>query len=349
MTEFGEPGRLGAALEVPRDLLLRRYPPFVTGGPLPQGDIPVFVFHSLEPEAFGRKAEYLAANGYQALSAAEYLAIIAGGEPAPPKAVVLTFDDGRRSVLTDGLPIMKRFGLKGIVFLVPGRTPQSDARGTNRIDGFLAWNDVATLVESGLFDIESHSLTHARIHTSGRVVATLQPAMQLGYDAMDVPLIRLNGRDLLAAEVPAGTPLLESAPRLGEARRFLEDEAARTSAAVGATLPGRFETDDERRAAIRRELAESKSVIEQHTGRPVRHLCYPWHLSGPTAEALAIEAGYETAFCGKVPGTAITRAGGDPRRIARIGEDYVELLPGKGRRSLTTILRRKWTRRFGRR
>jgi peptidoglycan/xylan/chitin deacetylase (PgdA/CDA1 family) len=263
--------------------------------------------------------------------------------------VVLTFDDGRRSVLTDGLPIMKRLGLKGIVFLVPGRTPQADARQTNRTDGFLAWNDVTTLVDSGLFDIESHSLTHARVHTSGRVVATLQAAMQLGYDAMDVPLIRVGDRDLLAGDAPAGTPLLESAPRLSEARRFIEEEGARAGAAIGATLPGRFETEDERRAAIRRELVESKAMIEQHTGRPVRHLCYPWHLSGPTAEALAIEAGYETAFCGKVPGTAITRAGGDPRRIARIGEDYVELLPGKGRSSLTTILRRKWTRRFGRR
>ena len=35
--------------EVPRDIVLRRYPPFVTGGPLPRGDVPVFVFHSLEP------------------------------------------------------------------------------------------------------------------------------------------------------------------------------------------------------------------------------------------------------------------------------------------------------------
>ena len=33
------------AWEVPRDLLLRRYPPFVTGGDLAPGEIPVFVFH----------------------------------------------------------------------------------------------------------------------------------------------------------------------------------------------------------------------------------------------------------------------------------------------------------------
>ena len=36
-------------------LLLRRYPPFVTGGALPAGQIPVFCFHSLEPVSFERK------------------------------------------------------------------------------------------------------------------------------------------------------------------------------------------------------------------------------------------------------------------------------------------------------
>ena len=42
------------AWEVPRDLLMGRYPPFVTGGALPRGHVPVFVFHSLEPESFAR-------------------------------------------------------------------------------------------------------------------------------------------------------------------------------------------------------------------------------------------------------------------------------------------------------
>ena len=77
------------------------------------------------------------------------------------------------------------------------------------------------------------------------------------------------------------------------------------------------------------------------------HLCYPWHAAGPTARRLAIEAGYETAFCGKVPGVPDHPPGGDPRAIARIGEDYVELLPGRGRATLAEVLRRKWARRFG--
>ena len=111
-------------------------------------------------------------------------------------------------------------------------------------------------------------------------------------------------------------------------------------------IPGHWETQVQREAALRRELADAKRLIEERTGQAVIHLCYPWHAAGPTARRLAREVGYRTAFVGKVRGTPITLAGGDAMDIARIGEDYVELLPGKGRADLASILRRKWRRRL---
>jgi hypothetical protein len=189
---------------------------------------------------------------------------------------------------------------------------------------------------------------------------------------MDVPLIRqASGVDLLAEDVPLGTPLLHSSPRTAEVLRFYEDPAVRKACVEAVTeaggepffetrgwegrllrlarripITGRLESPLEREQALRRELAESKRQIEERTGRPVTHLCYPWHASGPTARRLAAELGYRTAFCGKVLGTPITALGGDPLAIARIGEDYVELLPGRGREDLLTVLRRKWRRRI---
>jgi peptidoglycan/xylan/chitin deacetylase (PgdA/CDA1 family) len=109
------------AWEVPRDLLLGRYPDFVTGGPLPKGQVPVFVFHSVEPVSFGAKLRHLADNGYVTLSAEEYFQVLMGCRPAPDKAVVLTFDDGRGSLWSVGGPLLRRHGMRGIVFLVPGR------------------------------------------------------------------------------------------------------------------------------------------------------------------------------------------------------------------------------------
>jgi len=277
------------------------------------------------------------------------------------------------------------------VFLVPGRMtsragplpPAWDelqggeaAAVLRREEGegaFLSWEEVEALAHdrSGVFDFESHTLSHARIHTGPQVKGFLTPAQQQGYAALDVPLVQQGEGDRTAAELPLGTPLFRSEPRTSEALRFYEDPAVRSApvhavAAHGGAgffyrdgwekelrrlmdgqrVEGRLESPEEREQAIRHELLESKRIIEDRTGRPVLHLCYPWHVAGPTARRVAREVGYRTAFCGKVAGVPITLAGGDPHAVARVGEDYVELLPGRGRASLSAVLRQKWSRRI---
>jgi peptidoglycan/xylan/chitin deacetylase (PgdA/CDA1 family) len=333
----------------------------------------------------------LADNGYVTLSADEYFQFLMGARPAPDRAVVLSFDDGRGSVWSVGYPLMKRYGMKGIVFLVPGRTSsrpgplratwddvrEGHAKGAavlSRETGdtpFLSWEEIDVLSRSGLFDFHSHTLTHARIHTGPQLAGFLTPPLTRGYAAMDVPLIRDREGDRLAGDVPLGTPLFRSEPRTSEALRFIEEPGVRTACVEtvaaeggegffyrkgwerslrrlvdGRRVEGRLESAEEREAAIRQELSDARTQIEARTGKPAIHLCYPWHVAGPTARRLARELGYRTAFCGKVRGVPITLPGGDPLSISRVGEDYVELLPGRGRMDLASILRRKWTRRL---
>jgi peptidoglycan/xylan/chitin deacetylase (PgdA/CDA1 family) len=380
------------AWEVPRDLALGRYPEFVTGGPLPRGDVPVFVFHSLERESFERKLRYLSENGYLTLSAEQYFNALMGASPVPDRAVVLTFDDGRGSIWTVGLPLMRRFGMRGIVFLVPGRTPSrpgplpptwddveagraqaAAVRERESAEGaLLSWEEIEALARTGIFDFESHTLTHSRVHTGPHLAGFATPASRKGYEAFDMPLIGDEGGDRLGEDVPLGTPLFRSAPRTSEALRFHEDPEVRRASVeavaqgggegfflrkdwepelrrrmAGHKRPGRLESPEERTAAIRTELVEAKRRIEERTGREVVHLCYPWHTAGPTARRLAHEIGYRMAFCGKVSGVPLTRPGGDLHSIARIGEDYLELLPGHDRSTLSAILYRKWSRRIG--
>jgi peptidoglycan/xylan/chitin deacetylase (PgdA/CDA1 family) len=381
-----------AAWEVPRDLLLGRYPPFVTGGALPRGHVPVFVFHSLEPRSFSRKLDYLAQNHYVTLSGGEYFQVLTGGAAAPERAVLLTFDDGRGSLWSVAYPLLRRRGMRGVVFLVPGRirsdgppgptwddvtgNPAAEQALLTREQGegaFLAWEEVRLLAESGVFEFHSHTQSHARIHTGPQVAGFLTPEARQGVDAMDVPLIHSGNRDLFAEDVPLGTPLLRAEARTSEALRFFEEPAFRAAcvervAAEGGapffarkdwlqelrqligqrSAPGRYETPDEREQAIRRELEDARDSIEERTGSPANHLCFPWHVSGPTARRVARQVGYLSSFCGKVAGVPITLPGGDPQAIARIGEDYLERLPGAGRLDLMRVLRRKWARRLGR-
>jgi peptidoglycan/xylan/chitin deacetylase (PgdA/CDA1 family) len=369
MSRLRKLGRdLREAWEVPRDLMMKRYPPFVTGGALPRGHVPVFVFHGVEPVSFERKLRHLKDNGYVTLGADEHFRVLMGARPAPEKAVVLTFDDGRGSLWGVGRPLLEKYGMKGVVFLVPGRTKPA-ASPDDGEDRLLSWEEIAALAKSGVFEFQSHTHNHARVHTAPRLAGFLTPALQQGYRAFDVPLLRDGSGDLLAHEAPLGMPFYVSQPRTSEATRFLEDpEVGRrcseeVAAGGGAAffaragwhhrlrahvrrVLGRMETPAERESQLRHELGDAKREIEERLGQPVVHLCYPWHASGPTARRIAAEVGYRTAYQGKVPGVTITAAGGDPLAIARLGEDYVELLPGTGRRRLGDVLKRKWTRRF---
>jgi hypothetical protein len=281
---------------------------------------------------------------------------------------------------------MARYGAQGIVFLVPGRVPSrpgplpptwEDVRGRpeekgvlerdSGDDAFLSWEEIADLQRAGVFEFQSHTLSHSLIHTGPEVVGFMSPGLGRGVTALDVPLVREDGKDLFPGEIPLGTPLLRSQPRTSEALRFFEEgafrEACRKAAQdpeffrgrdweetlrsrLAGTVFGRFETPGERAAAMRVELEDSRRAIEAHTGAPAQHLCYPWHAWGPTARRVAEEVGYKTAFCGMVPGVTITPPSGDPMRIARVGEDWVETLPGKGRLGLHAILGRKWFRRL---
>ena len=166
------------AWEVPRDLALRRYPPFVTGGALPRGHVPVFVSTASSPSPFGRKLEHLARNDYVTLSEAEYLAHLRGAREPPERAVVLTFDDGRSSVWTvvaahaaarnEGDRV-RRPGTSRLAARIarrPGTTWRPERSGdgcshANGADPLLSWEELE-LPDTDLFDFDSHTYSTRR-------------------------------------------------------------------------------------------------------------------------------------------------------------------------------------------
>ena len=223
----------------------RPLPRFVTGGPLPKGDVPVFVFHSVEPESFGRKLRYLADNGYVTLSVDEYYQGLLGA-PALPRAGRAPHLRRRpRQPLERGrspaAPLRHaRRGLPGagphaVASGPPGsRSSTTSRRGAQRPEevldresgdgAFLSWEEVSALARVRSLRLrEPHPHPRAHPRRAASSPASSPRASRRGYAAMDVPLVAEGGRDLLAAEVPLGTPLLRSAPRTSEELRFFEE------------------------------------------------------------------------------------------------------------------------------
>ncbi len=107
---------------------------------------------TVQPEAFAAQMQYLADQGYRVLSLYELLAALAQGTPLPERAVVLTFDDGYRSLMDYAAPRLEPYGFTGTVFVI---TEFMD-RGFPQ---YLTWDQARALAALG-WDIEPHTKTH---------------------------------------------------------------------------------------------------------------------------------------------------------------------------------------------
>src|SRR5437773_1199613 len=54
------------------------------------------------------------------ISLDDWRSALGGGTPLPRRPVLITFDDGYRSVLTKGVPILKKYDLPAAVFVCTG-------------------------------------------------------------------------------------------------------------------------------------------------------------------------------------------------------------------------------------
>ncbi len=113
-------------------------------------------------------------------------------------------------------------------------------------------------------------------------------------------------------EIPGGTgaPLLDLAELRGLAERGVEIGAHSVDHRDLTAL------DDD---ALERELGEGRRVLEDHAGRPVRHLAYPFGCSDARVRAAAARH-YRSACTTRL---ATVGAGADPLAIPRVDAYYL--------------------------
>lgn len=159
---------------------------------------------------FDRELRYLHDAGYETVDLEDLAAWRRGLRKLPPKPVVITFDDGDRSVLL-AVPILKRYGFKATLFIVTGRVG-SRWQGVDA----LRWDEIAALEETGVFSIQSHTHDlHDKVKTAE---GTLPVFIAASLGLYDFP----GGRtwsDVLLDDLRASRRAIES--RLGRDARFL--------------------------------------------------------------------------------------------------------------------------------
>ena len=349
-------------------LFRTRYPRFLVGLAPAAGEIPVFIFHDVEAEAFARQLEFLGTNGYRTLSIAEFLALSSRkGGPRGGRQVLLTFDDARLNFFETALPALRATGSHATLFAPTLWMDGAQRPGAER---FMHWDQLRECAASGLVDVASHAHRHALVFDGARLAGFATPWLLDRYDVYDWPMRHTAAGDRLGRP-QLGTPIYGATPLLSARARYLESEALRTACtalveqsggswfftrpdcyslltrlhrSLATSLPGRIAGERELESLIASEFELSQAAFKEHLGYAQTALAYPWVLGSPLSIRMAQRFGIRCLFgvatdYGRA--RAMRRAGGEPLVFGRMKSDWLELLPGRNRARLLPVLARK--------
>ena len=108
---------------------------------------------------FASQLDYLAEHHAAAIPLRSVVEALAAKRPLP-SGVVITVDDGHRTVYTDMLPLVRRHRIPVTLFIYPSAISNAAYAMT--------WPQLQELKDSGLFDIESHTYWHPNFKTEKR-------------------------------------------------------------------------------------------------------------------------------------------------------------------------------------
>ena len=248
---------------IPAALLLGN-PPSEAAEPLLR--VSILVYHRFGPAltddmtvttpVFEGQLRLVQERGYRVIPLRVLVASL-GESPAalPDRAVVLTIDDGHRSVYTDLFPLIQRFRIPVTLFIYPSAISNASYA--------LTWAQLAEMKASGLVDVQSHTFWHPNFNVERRHLAPqaydrfVQDQLMKSKAVLDQ---RLGGNvDLLAW--PFGicdTELMQAASAAGYVAAFSIERRPVTHADKVMALPRYIVTDADRGERFEALLAAPK-------------------------------------------------------------------------------------------
>ncbi len=246
----------------------------------------------------GRNARTLRLDELRMIADGAAVAEITGGRPA----VLLTFDDGFRDLLTRVAPVLREHGFCATVFAVPNRMrPDNEPgeedeivadkaheawllRGDRR--AWLSWGELCALVDEGVLEAGSHSASHVKLPISAPV-----PGPAPDHWAYAPWRTQEGGQT--------------SVPRL----------APDTAHPLWLEKSGRLESPQEFKVRLEENLRSSRAALETRLGRPARALAWPWGEWSEEGRQAALNAGFDQLFTLR---RGAFGSGADATRIPRL-------------------------------
>jgi peptidoglycan/xylan/chitin deacetylase (PgdA/CDA1 family) len=336
-------------------------------------NIPVLTFHSVmdhdcnrpwsflstSVKTFENTLKYISGKGYKTISLQELHDLRIGKLQNDSKLVVIHFDDGFLDNYTIVYPLLKKYGFKATVFVSPEFVDPRPVKRGNAYEkiikgekvelqdcwGYMSWDELREIDESGVIDVQGHAMTHTRYPISSKIVNLHHKGDSYYWlwwnryqDKKPFWLTQYRETD-----VPFGTPVFEYSKSLSgkrflinpevedyilsrtvnfrylndkKNRRFLIDKLNCEIVEKFQDNTGREETDEEFRNRLFVELSESKRIIEDQLNKKVSFLAWPGGAKNQVSQAAARAAGYLSVTA---KGKPYNEVEDDPYHIYRVG------------------------------
>ncbi len=295
------------------------------------GGAPVLCYHSISDqgwvpwptcivslETFERHLQVLARGGFSVMRTTDLVAARLAGRRLPPRPVAIHFDDGYLDNWVAALPLLRRYGLQGSMFvsldfIEDGDTlrPTLDDVAQGRVSardlqwsGYVNWAEIAAMQRSGVIDVLPHGVDHGCVETGPRIVEHLTPEnwRRLAWvQWREMPGSKAYWhRNATPPAVPLGTPVHQNAPALA-ARAWHPERGVESEIAY--------------RERVRSQLSRCRQELEARLGRSIDVFCWPNNGTCDTARAIAERVGFRAT----TGGSGENRAEEDPRVLSRLG------------------------------
>lgn len=196
-------------------------------------NIPILCYHNLNPtvpgsmsmtpQKFEAQLKWLKDGGFIVIPLKEAVEYLQGRRASlPDKSVVITADDGWKSVYTYMLPLVQKYNIPVTLFIYP----QTISEGKHA----MTWAELKELQQTGLFDIQGHTYSHPNFKQTKRRMSTA------GYQAfVQVELVR--SKKILEEKLGSQITLL--AWPFGIYDDYLEQAAARAGYMMAFSIDAR--------------------------------------------------------------------------------------------------------------
>jgi len=204
------------------------------------GNVTVLIYHrfddrrypstSVPRERFHQQMAWLLARGYRVMGLDQLADLLAKGRSVPEKAVVITIDDGYRSVYDVAWPVLKSFGFPFSVFIYVKAVEKG-------YGDFMSWDQLREMQAAGVI-IGNHSYYHTKMNEVPRGYG---PGEYRAWVSSDL--------------VKSGSLMMK---RLGDSPRFF---------AIPYGAYNQLVLDEARKAGYDAVLTQDAGSVSSHTDR----------------------------------------------------------------------------------